>query len=459
MVSKQEMNRLLDGSAPTLADDLYDERYGFRTPFEPPTVDAFQAAIAANPLLMLDRGSVTGYVEQIMEKVRTQQALSEQRMHSGDPEEKLNEIIKLYAWGELSWSGEVSREFGGLSEEELVAEAINRGHHLRLDLDKRWDAMHQLLTGMTLRERRKLTTLANAQEWIEKAKNNDSLPSDLVNEIESARNAIYGMDKEMQQYRNELACKLHAVDQESDEALSADNVQAQLLSGVIQSAWRAPGTLHRTLLQVAAMQKQIEEQDIGSFDAACKSAEARLQQSMNLVGAPIRSSAPVYMTWAQLINGLVESAKSARLIESILNDIVLRMRTRQLSDSELRTAMQVDAECQRLDTLLSVPGWRNHFSSLAVTTISTTRLSDADELLSLAVSGGHLCPGPNAQEASYLTVDQTRAVADLLVPLTSQELSRKHHLRESEDSYDFYQFKKFYLRAASLEAGVIVYFG
>ena len=86
------------------------------------------------------------------------------------------------------------------------------------------------------------------------------------------------------------------------------------------------------------------------------------------------------------------------------------------------------------------------------------RLPD-DELLSLAVSGGTLCPGQNTHETTYLTVEQTRAIADVLTPLTSQELARKHHLSESEDSYDFYQFKKFYLRAASLEAGVLVYFG
>src|SRR5271170_1173777 len=170
-VTKPELEQLLSGALPSLPDDLYDERYGF-TPRFAPTQDTFQQEVAANPLTLLDQTKVRSYVEQMFARVRQQQELSEQRLQSGDSEDKRDEICKLYAWGERLWRpGAVAADFGGLSEDQLALEATRRGHHLRFDLDKRWDTMHALLTGITLRERWNLAVLSRAQPWIEKAKN------------------------------------------------------------------------------------------------------------------------------------------------------------------------------------------------------------------------------------------------------------------------------------------------
>jgi hypothetical protein len=113
-------------------------------------------------------------------------------------------------------------------------------------------------------------------------------------------------------------------------------------------------------------------------------------------------------------------------------------------------------ECKRIYKLLSVADWDSEFYAGTLTDVPLGSNAVLD-LLSSAVTGAQDCPGTN-RITTYLSVEQTRAVAQLLKPLSSECLARRHHLSDIADSEgDFYQFRKFYLRAAELECGVLVY--
>lgn len=423
MIDNEELEKLLASDAQKIIDDLYDERWGFRPRFEP-TEDTFQKEIAANPFTILNHEKVRTYMEQILSNVREQQSHSQQRLHSGDRQEQIDEICKLYAWGQRRWQRwDTAKVFGGLSEDELALEAIKRGYHLRFDLDKSWDTMHEFLTGITLREKGDEAVLASAMPSIKRARSNASFPVGCVLSIEEARNAIHSMNKEVQLICRQVNHKFNKVYAETGDC--PDDLRDLLAS--IEQLSRETSTASRalyiSLMNIAALQKDNDDAAINANHAEFMAAE-----------------------------------KCAQSIQSLSTNILLKIRASVLDEPELVMAKKLREEAIEIKQLLTKKVRERPWSLYFTQQPKDYKSISEGDLLSMAVSGGKDVPGLERHEASYVTVDHTRAIAALLESLTSDELARQHALSELADWEEFYQFKKFYLRAAQFGAGVLVFF-
>jgi hypothetical protein len=87
----------------------------------------------------------------------------------------------------------------------------------------------------------------------------------------------------------------------------------------------AAATIDVCFMQIAAMQKLLEEQGIASFDAAAKKAKD-LEMSANACGKE-ETAGSVYMTWEEWLSNLAESAKSAELLASLFKAIAMAVCT------------------------------------------------------------------------------------------------------------------------------------
>src|SRR5262249_16863674 len=84
-------------------------------------------------------------------QIKARKAHSADRLNSADRSIQLDELCRLYARDDWYWHDKAEQL--GVSEDELAKEAEKRGLHLQFDLDKSWDQLHALLTGISLRER------------------------------------------------------------------------------------------------------------------------------------------------------------------------------------------------------------------------------------------------------------------------------------------------------------------
>jgi hypothetical protein len=479
MLTEPELHEILAGGAKKIINAIHDETFG-ANPNRKQNQDDVQKSIAdalssldasklrssleANPdlkqgqdpqkliteaLSSLDwskvHSAMTAQVQEAFSQIHQRNARSQERLQSDDRSIQLDELCRVYARDTWDWS--VKAEYLGLSEDELVKEAQKRGLHLQLDLDKSWDQMHKLLTGITLRERAALARLSRAQPWIEKAKLNTSFPSRCVTDIEESRAAVQAAHEEMLQAWEKLEYRVQnlppATDEDSPEEDALRDLFQLVDDIVTRRVWSAPKSLYDTLLQVAALQKRNDE-------------------------ALIKRSA----------DRLTEAAKLAKLIESSMMDLLIKLRASTLGEADQTLAKRVSDESDRLSNLLSVRGWLLDFLEES-TPYRPPGSSDDTELLSIAVAGG--TDIPDTDGASYLTLEQVKAIANVLERLTHDETvgveeggypgvqQLQAQLKEiakavgdlplvtrRPDNFD--RFKAFYIRAAQNKNGVLVMF-
>jgi hypothetical protein len=479
MLTEAELHEILAGGAKKIIDAIHDETFGAspnrkqsQEDVEKSIADALssldtsklRSVLEANPALKesqegpqmivdalssLDwskvHSAMQAHIEEAFSQIHQRNSRSRERLQSDDRSIQLDELCRVYARDTWDWS--VKAEYLGLSEDELAKEAQKRGLHLQLDLDKSWDQMHELLTGITLRERRDLAYLSRAQPWIEKAKLNASFPSRCVIDIEESKIAVEAARKEMYQAWKKLEYRVlnlpPATEEDSPEEDALRDLFQIVNDIVTGKIWHTPETLYSTLMQIAAMQKRNDE-------------------------ALIKKSA----------DKLRESAKLAKLIESSMTDLLMKLRAGTLGEADQKLATRVYDESTHLSNLLCVRGWLLDFLEES-TPYRPPGSSDDTELLSIAVAGGTNIPDTDG--ASYLTLEQVKAIANVLEQLTHDETvgveegsypgvhQLQAQLKEIAQVADdlplvtrqpcmFDRFKAFYVRAARSNNGVLVKF-
>ena len=459
-ISKDELERLLDGRAPNFLNDLQNERYYLLNSTAQSDAEEFLQESDGDSLLF-DEGKMKAFLQGIHHKLEKQSDLSNQRLQSADGNERLDEIIRLFALGKRPWSqGQDAQDFGGLSEDELVAEAQKRGLRMRVDV-RDWMVMHELVTGITVAEWMNSAALAKAQPWIEKAKCNPNFPSGCINRIENSVNAVCACIKEIRSVGSladpsTASGENHAESNEVEQ--TKRSIQTELLDTILSRISMAEMTLPQCLLKIAVMEKRVNEMGIAAFDADARE-NNRLERKAARVYGCVSTFHRKYMPWKACRNGAMESARLAQMIESKIKDLASKLRANILSGTELEAAARIEDECVRLERLISISDWEDVFETDLATETRTESMS-AVALLSMAVTGGADCLNTDSPlfPVTYLTIDQTRAVADVLEPLSSEELKRKHHQSDPAEPEVFYQFRKFYLRAAKLKSAVVVQF-
>lgn len=205
MITEQELQQILADGAEKFLDDLRDEHHGSNQCIKN-IQNTIKQESSVNSLTSLNlekiRTLMTDLAKEAFSNVRQQQALSQQRIQSADRCEQLDELCRLYAKNDYSgWDWPEKAEALGLSEDELALQARKRGLHLCLDLDKQWNALHELLTGMTLKERRDQEALSRATSFIEQAKQNPAFPNGCVLDIEEARDVLQSVGKKIYRLR------------------------------------------------------------------------------------------------------------------------------------------------------------------------------------------------------------------------------------------------------------------
>lgn len=424
-INKDELLLIMAGGAVQLVDDIYDDRYSFGPRFQPRD-DSFQKEVAANPLVLLDYEKLKTNVEQMFANLREAQELSRKRLDSLDNEERIDEICKLYSRDERRrMPCDVPREFGGFTEDELVQECIKRGYRFWLDLDKRWDTMHELLTGVTLREQRDERVLEAAGFFLEQAEKSADLPDGVIRNLREARVSLMSATKLVNYSISHLETMVNETYQKSDdcpeEILDAYSTAQEIRS---ELAMALPA-LHRSLMNIAAIEK---ENDRSIFKANQ--------------------------------NQLVTAGECAQSIQTISAEISGKARSNELTESDRELSRLIFQKAmdirQCLTTSLRERPWLLYFGQYEVAAPATDK-----DFLSLAVAGGKDAPGMpmNSHQPSFLTIEEVGAIADILRPLECKELAHRHNVPDLEEWDEFYQFKKFYVRASQLNSGVLVFYG
>ncbi len=471
MISETELQEILAGGAEKFLGNLRDEHYGSNQRLK--NIDnAIKQASSVTCLASFDlenmRSLMTAAAQEAFSNLKQQQALSRQRLGSADPSERINELCKLYAKNDypgLDWADRA--EALGLTEDELALQAKQQGLHLCLDVDKQWNSLHELLTGITLRERRDEDALLRAKPFIDQSKLNPAFPNRCAIDLEEARVVVRSVCRKLYCLTQQLEAnvpELHYPDHECPENDVCDLIAA-LDFGIIYSV---QGKLFSNLMLVAALQKNNDVALIKSCgDELMELAECANSLQSLIIDVPVNvrvdELSESLMRMAALIkeeddyetelseNELNESAQCIKSTQLLITDIVVtfgaspdtlaRIRREHDRLSRLEEAIRNKKGAPRLHHSIYFPG-----DPALVQLIDS--MSDED-LLSLAVSGDKSLQG----DARCLTVDQVQAIAKVLQPLTSNELATKHSVCGFSV---FDEFKKFYLRAAQYRDAALV---
>jgi hypothetical protein len=334
---------------------------------------------------------------------------------------QLDMICKRYALGDSWWRAQA--EAFSLSEDEIVEEAKRRGFHLWLDLEKKFADMDALLARLSLCQLGDPDPLSRALPSVEEAKCNPAFPGRWVIDIEESRNAVRGM---LDWVKRQAQAKLQAeCPRMGDDLMDVADFYDVDADDLYDFLGMPVYELDSILRHVATMQADND----AALIKACQ---------------------------ADLI-GLAQCAKS---IQSLLTNILAKLRANELSEAKSDMLLKVPAECHRLKTVLARMDTQRsairYFGEQPIPDQPISSMSDK-ELLSIAVYARKRVPPGRWTNAAYLAIDEVRAIAKPLERLTYTEIVENQDRHVGEKLFD--EFKTFYVTAAEVQSGVLLLFG